>query len=306
MSDGAGSTVTAGHRPANGDAEETAARAGRGLRTALRRYLRPRQVRVGLGLLALMLLVTFLGPLFAPQSPNGITGSPYGGPHGGSPLGADTVGRDVLSRVLWGGYNLVWMSVSAALIGVAIGAGLGLIGAYRGGLVDTVLMRVMDVLLAFPGVILALLFVSMLGPNKLLLVILVAVGHVPGVTRVARGAAFPVLDREHVAWGRAVGLSARNIIARELLPNVMSPLLVEVGVRLMWSVGVLASLSYLGYGIQPPAPSWGAMISENRSALEIQPIAVLAPIVCVALFTIGGNLVSEGVSRVIARSEGRS
>ncbi|WP_031465001.1 ABC transporter permease [Sciscionella sediminilitoris] len=270
------------------------------------KYLRPGQVKVGLVLLALMLLFTFLGPLFAPHQPNGIIGTPYAEPGNGLTFGADTVGRDVLSRVLWGGYQLVWMSVLAALLGVAVGAGIGLLAAFRGGILETLLMRLMDVLLAFPGVLLALLFVSMLGPSKPLLVLLVAVGHLPGVARVTRGAVFPVLEREHVSWARAVGLPARTILARELLPNVMSPVLVEFGVRLMWSVGTIASLSYLGYGIQPPTADWGEMISSNRSALGIQSLAVLAPIACVALFTIGGNLVSEGVSRVIARSEGRA
>lgn len=207
--------------------------------------------------------------------------------------------------MLHGGVHLAWMAPLSAVLSVVVGAAVGMAAAYYRGWVDTVLMRTMDVLLAFPGLLMALMFVSMLGPTPPLLVTLVSLALIPGVARVIRGAALPVCDREFVLWARSAGIPGRKTIAREILPNVTSPLLVELGVRLMWAVGILASISFIGYGIQPPTPDWGLMVSENRTGLATQPLAVLAPIVMIVLFTVGGNLIAEGGARVIARTEGK-
>lgn len=272
---------------------------------ALRKIMRSSQLRFGLILLGGMLLVAVLGPLVAPYSPTEIIGKPFADPGNGALLGTDGLGRDVLSRVLYGGYNLLWMSTLAALGGVAVGTAIGLIGAYAGGATDMLLMRAMDVMLTLPTILLAILFVSMVGPTTWMLVILLILGHTPGMSRVIRGAALPVIQQEHVLWANAVGLSRRHILFREVLPMVTSPLVVEFGLRLMWSVSILASLSFLGFGLQPPAASWGLMISENRSGMAEQPLAVLIPVACIAVFTIGANLFAEGAARVIAHTEGK-
>jgi peptide/nickel transport system permease protein len=251
-----------------------------------------------------MVLFAVIGPFFAPHHPGQLVGAPHQGLGHGGVLGTDQLGRDVWSRVLWGGHNLAWMCLSAAAAGVAIGTAIGLTAGYYGGIVDTILMRCMDGLLAFPAIVFTLLFVSMLGPSRWRRVVLGATGHVPGVARVMRGAARPVLNQEYVQWARAVGLPTRHILGRQVLPNVTSPLMVELGLRVMWSIGILASLSYLGFGIQPPAADWGLMVSENKYALSVQPLAVLAPLVCIAIFATGANLFAEGMSRVIARTEG--
>ncbi|QIM16262.1 ABC transporter permease [Leucobacter insecticola] len=270
----------------------------------LARFLASRQVRWGIALLAVMLLFALLGPLFTPYPPAESIAFPYAPPGDGLLLGADQLGRDVFSRVLAGGVSLAWMAPLAAILGVLIGALIGMVAAYAGGWTDTILMRIMDVLLAFPGLLLALMFVSVLGPSSWLLVALVIIALVPGVARVIRGATLPICRREFVLWAQSVGTPNRTILLREILPNITSPLLVEFGVRLMWAVGILASISFIGYGIQPPTPDWGLMVSENRTGLTTQPLAVLVPIIMIALFTIGGNLISEGGARVIARTEG--
>lgn len=275
-----------------------------GRASVLRRFLSVRQVRWGIFLVFVMTLVAFCGHLVAPFSPTEPVSTPYAPPGDGLLLGADQLGRDVLSRVLSGGAYLAWMAPVTAVVGVFLGALVGMLAAYFGGWVDTLLMRFMDVLLAFPGILMALLFVSMLGPSPLLLVLLVIVALIPGVARVIRGATLPIVNREYVLWARAVGVKSASILTREVLPNITSPLLVELGIRLMWAVGILASISFIGYGIQPPTPDWGLMVSENRTGLATQPFAVLAPIVMIALFTIGGNLIAEGGARVIARTEG--
>lgn len=268
------------------------------------RVLTARQTRLGLIMMLVMILFAILGPLFAPHSPTAVIAKPYASPGDGLLLGADSLGRDIVSRILSGGANLTWMAIVATFGGVTLGTAIGLVSAFWGGVVETILMRVVDVMLTFPTIIMAILFISMVGPSRGILVILVAIGLTPGMARVMRGAARPVMRREHVMWARTVGLSSRHILMREVLPSVTSPLMVEIGLRLMWSVVGLASLSFLGFGVQPPASDWGLMVSENKDGLAIQPLAVFIPAACVALFTIGGNLFAEGAARVIGRTEG--
>ncbi|MHC9043267.1 ABC transporter permease [Microbacterium saperdae] len=272
----------------------------------LRRALRSPATRTGLIMMGLIVLIAFIGPLLAPYSPSEILGRPFTAPSSTSLLGTDSLGRDVLSRFLWGGRSLITMTILAAVIGIALGTAVGVSAAYFGRRTDMVLMRLSDVLLAFPTIVLALLLISMLGPNEVLLVIIVAISHVAGTARVMRGAALSVVDREYVLWSRTIGLPSWRIIGGQILPSITSPLMVEFGLRLMWSVGALASLSFLGYGIQPPASDWGLMVNENRNGLSVQVLTVIAPITAIAIFTIGGNLFAEGIARVVARTEGKS
>ncbi|RFS87286.1 ABC transporter permease [Actinomadura spongiicola] len=269
-----------------------------------RRVLTSKQTRLGLIMLVTMILFAIIGPFLTPHSPTAVIAKPYASPGDGLLLGADSLGRDIVSRILSGGINLTWMGIAATAGGVILGTAIGLVAAFAGGIVDTLLMRVVDVLLTFPTIIMAILFISMVGPSRWILVVLVAIGLTPGMARVMRGAARPVMRREHVMWARTIGLSSRHILMREVLPSVTSPLMVEIGLRLMWSVVGLASLSFLGFGVQPPDADWGLMVSENKDGLAIQPLAVLIPAACVALFTIGGNLFAEGAARVIGRTEG--
>ncbi|URK86395.1 ABC transporter permease (plasmid) [Rhizobium sp. RCAM05350] len=195
------------------------------------------------------------------------------------------------------------MSLAATAFGITLGTFLGLLGAYFKGIVDEVIMRVVDINMAFPSVVFALLAVTMLGPGKLLLVLLVGFSQAPSIARVVRGAALSIVEREYIQYAQAIGLPSHRILLKEVLPNVTTPLLVEVGLRLMWSISTLAGLSFLGYGIQPPAADWGLMINENRNALSIQPWAVIVPIVAIAMFTIGGNLFVEGIARAMGRTD---
>lgn len=267
--------------------------------------LRSNQVRLGIVLIVVMLVFAVVGALVQPHDPTRTLGSPYGTPgRDGLLLGADYLGRDVLSRVLAGGIGLAWMAPVSAIAALLIGAFVGIVAPYYGGATDVILMRIMDVLLAFPALLFTLLFVSVIGPTPWLLVTLVTVGMFPGVARVIRGAAQPLCEREYVRWSRTVGIPSRHVLLRDIVPNLVSPLMVEFGMRLMWSVGILASMSFIGYGIQPPHADWGLMVSENRNGLGGQPWSVLAPVICIVLFTIGGNLIAEGSARVISRTEG--
>ena len=158
-------------------------------------------------------------------------------------------------------------------------------------------MRICDVFLAFPQIVFALLLVSAFGPKLYLLVLTVGITHAPRVARVMRGAAQQVVERDFVKAAEAVGESRSRILFSELLPNVTSPLLVETGLRLTYSIGLVAALSFLGFGLQPPHADWGLMINENRLALSVQPWGVVLPVVAIALLTIGTNLVTDGIAR---------
>jgi peptide/nickel transport system permease protein len=275
--------------------------AGRGprLRT-LARSLRYGRARIGIGLTVLVVLLALVGPLAAPHAPDAVVGLPAQTPSGRFLLGTDYLGHDVLSRVLWGGRSVVWMAFAAATLGVAVGAAVGLLAAYSRPLADDVLMRGMDVILAFPQIVFVLLFVSLLGPKLGLIVVLVALSWVPQVARVVRGITADIVHREYVESAELIGLSRRRILAREILPNVTTPLLVEYGLRLTWSIALIAALSFLGFGIQPPSADWGLMINENRTILTTQPWAVVVPAALIALFAIGTNLIAEGIARAIA------
>jgi peptide/nickel transport system permease protein len=264
------------------------------------RALRSGRTRLGLLLTAAVVLLALVGPLLAPHDPSAFVGIPQEGPSSSVPLGTDYLGHDVLSRLLWGGRSVVWMSFVAATGGVIVGAAVGMLAGFSRSRLDDTLMRVMDVILAFPQIVLVLLFVSMLGAHLGLIVGLVALSWVPQVARVARGVTADVVHREYVQAAEAIGLSRRRILLREILPNVATPLIVEYGLRLTWSIAVIAAVSFLGFGIQAPNADWGLMINENRAILTQQPWAVIAPAFCIAVFAIGTNLVAEGISRAIA------
>lgn len=243
--------------------------------------------------------VALVGPLVTGPGATDIVGVPYAAAGGSAPLGTDYLGRDVLARVLSGGRSVVWMSFAATTLGVSVGALIGMVAGFARASVDSVLMRPLDVLLAFPQIVLAMLFVSMLGSHAWLIVLLVGVGRIPPVARVTR-AIMEQREHDYVAAARLLGVRRSRILVGEILPNLTTPLMVEFGLRLTWSIAVIAGLSFLGFGIQPPAADWGLMINENRTGLTIQPWAMAAPALAIAALTVGTNLVTEGIARAIA------
>lgn len=267
---------------------------------SVRRSLQYGRTRFGLGLLLVIVLLALIGPFVAPHPPDAVVGFPAGGPSGSFPLGTDYLGHDVLSRVLWGGRSVLWMAFSAATLGVVFGAAIGVLAGYTHKLADDLLMRGMDVILAFPQIVFVLLFVSLLGPKLGLIVVLVAIAWIPQVARVVRGITSDIVHREFIESAELIGLPRRQIMLKEILPNVTTPLMVEYGLRLTWSIALIAAISFLGFGIQPPHADWGLMINENRNVLTLQPWAVIVPAVCIALFAIGTNLIAEGIARAIA------
>ena len=257
----------------------------------------PRLGAVGFALTAAVIALALLGPLLAPASPTDFVGIPFQPPSAAALLGTDMLGRDVLSRVLCGGYKILGMSALATVIGVLTGALLGLAAGYAKGAADELIMRLLDVALAFPQTILALLFVSLIGPEPWLIVLVVAAIHAPQVARVARAATLRVAEEDFVRFAEAIGISPAKIMVREILPNIVNPLMVELGLRFTYSIAIIAGLSFLGFGQQPPAPDWGLMINENRIGLASNPWPVVVPVLLIAILTIGTNLFTEAVAR---------
>lgn len=262
-----------------------------------RRAWRQGRTKIGVALVVLLVGIALIGPFFAPHSSSEFVGAPYAHPFSAAKLGTDNLGRDVLTRFLWGGRSVLGLSLLATGLGLLLGVVIGLTAAYSRSVLDDVLMRGMDVILAFPSIVLALVAVSTVGPKLWLLVIAVGITTTPRVARVTRGASLEIVERDFVHAAEAIGVSHRKILFGEILPNVTSPLMVEASLRLTYSIGLIAGLSFLGFGLQPPAADWGLMINENRQGLTIQPWGVVLPVMAIGLLTIGTSLIGDGLSR---------
>jgi peptide/nickel transport system permease protein len=280
------------------DAVRVRAPAGAMFRIALRLW----RTRIGLALVVALVLVAAVGPVFARYGPTHFVGlAPNSPPSSKALFGTDHIGQDVWSRFLWGGREILVMAVLATVLGLVLGAAVGLTAAYARNVLDDVLMRGMDVILAFPQIMLALVAIATVGPKAWLIVLTVGLTTMPRVARVTRGAAQPIVERDFVAAAEALGLPRARILLREVLPNVLSPLLVEANLRLTYAIGLIASLAFLGFTPNPNAADWGLMIQENQLALGTnQPWGVVLPMLAIALLTVGTGLVGDGFARAAA------
>ncbi len=252
----------------------------------------------GSGLVLVVVLIAAIGPFLSPHPPLQFVTTPGAPPTSKFPLGADILGRDVLSRVLDGGWQLLLMATAATGIGVVLGTAAGIAAAQLRGWRDGVIMRTVDVILAFPQLVFALLLVSILGPARWLLVVAVGISHVPQVARVIRAAALDVSERDFVKAVEITGVRQSKLMSGEILPNLLTPLTVEAGLRLTYSIVIMTGLSFIGFGLQPPAPNWGYMINENRIILTTNPWAVVAPAILIAVLTVGLNTFTDAIARV--------
>jgi peptide/nickel transport system permease protein len=253
---------------------------------------------VGLGLAVFVVLVAVIGPFVAPNPPDTLVTLAFGKPSGQFLLGGDFLGRDVLSRVLDGGWVLLIMAACATALGIVAGTAAGVSAAYRRGASDGIIMRAVDVLLSFPQLVFALLLLSLLGPKLWLITIAVGVSHAPQVARVLRSATLELSERDFVKAAELQGMRPAKVMWKEILPNLVSPLMVEVGLRLTYSIVIVAGLAFLGFGQPPPAANWGTMINENREGLSLNPWPVLVSALLIALLTIGTNTFTDAFARV--------
>jgi peptide/nickel transport system permease protein len=261
--------------------------------------------RIGLIIVAVIVAIAAIGPFVTPHPPTYLVGIPYQAPGPGLPLGTDELGRDVLSRVLAGGWQLILMALAATAIGMVVGTAAGLTAAYRGKVADTAIMRLADVFLAFPQLVFALLLVSLIGPKIWVLVLAVGWSHAPQVARVVRADALERIESDYVQAARLLGTPWWRVLLSDVLPNTLPVIMVEVGLRLTYSIVVIAGLSFVGFGLQPPAADWGLMINENRGGMTLNPWGVLAPGILLAILTIGANLFTDAIARVGLRIDAR-
>ncbi|MFD8818937.1 ABC transporter permease [Streptomyces sp. NPDC059627] len=277
--------------PAAAEVRARTARAWRTLRSS-------RTALVGLAVVGVHVLLALLAPLLTSYDP--IANDPSHvllGPSWEHWAGTDQYGRDVLARVLYGGRYALGVSVVSTVLAVALGTVIGCAAALRGGWFDDVLGRVLDAVLSVPAILALLVVVTALGTGSAVIVCAVAVVFVPQVVRVVRGAALAVVPADYVTAARARGEGTWSILRREVLPNIADVVGVEFAMRASWVVLLISSLSFLGFGADPPTPDWGLMVAENRTAITVVPMASLAPIIALATLVVGLNLAADGLSK---------
>lgn len=267
-------------------------------RAQLTRLVRSPGSIAGLVILLFWFTMAIAWPLLAPHGPTDFhLLKKFTPPSSEYWLGTDNFGRDVLSRILAGSRSVLFVSLSAAVLGVLIGTTLGLTAAFYGGIIEEGLMRLMDVLMAFPLIVMALLIIAVLGPSQVNVVMVVAFAFAPYNARVIRAAALNQRDLNFVAAARLRGENGPYIMTVEILPNISGTIVVELTVRLALAIFTIATLSFLGLGIQPPTPDWGLMIAEGRQYYRIAPWIVLFPSLAIASLIVGINLLADGLRR---------
>lgn len=255
---------------------------------------------LGLSIVALFILMTVFGPLL----------SPYGyaeqnldnrlqPPSTEHLFGTDQFGRDIFSRILVGSRDVLTIAGSGSLLAVLAGLCIGLLAGYAGGVSDELFMRLMDVLLAIPPLLLAMIILATIGPSRVNVVLVVGILYIPMVARVVRSVVLEVKTREFIEAARLRGESSAYIIFREILPNVLPPLAVEASMRFSYSIFLVASLGFLGLGVQPPSPDWGMMVGEARTWFEQAPWVLLFPAGTIALLVVGVAFMSDGLRRML-------
>jgi peptide/nickel transport system permease protein len=266
------------------------------------RFLQNAGGAVGAGILLFVVGVALVGPFFAPHSPTAPIGVPFGGPSADAPLGYDMLGRDVLSRVLWGGRSVLFLAGAATLLAYLAGGLVGLVAGYSRSLADAILMRGVDVLISIPALLFILVLITGAGTSKAALIAGVAVVQAPLVARIVRTATLEQAVRGFVEAAEARGERLFSILGREILPNIVSPIAADFGLRFTYSIILVASVNFFGLGLQPPDADWALIISENRIGLTLNPWVILVPAALIALLTISLSLVGDAVARSLGRS----
>ena len=269
-------------------------------RAFVREVLATRLVGTGLAILGVVVFCAIFADVISPYDPieqdyTALTQPPSLA----HPLGTDDLGRDVLSRIIHGSRVSLQVGIIAVGIALAVGVTLGLVSGYVGGWVDDVLMRFVDAVQAFPGLILALAITAALGPS--IGNAMVAIGFVsaPGIARLTRGQTLSIREREFVAAARVLGIPPIAIMARHIWPNVTAPIIVQATLMIAGAIVTEASLSFLGVGVNPPTPSWGAMLRTGSQYLEVAPWLALAPGVAIFLTVLAFNFVGDGLRRAL-------
>lgn len=270
------------------------------LRQVLERLLDNKGAVVGCLLLLAILLISLIGPSFSPYNFNDmILSDRFMAPCAKHPLGTDGYGRDILVRLMYGGRYSLLLGFAGAISGMLLGIVLGLIDGYIGGMFDTVFMRFLDIWAAIPGQLLSIIISTALGPGFVNTVIALSIGEVPLVIRLMRGQILRVRKEEYLEAAQSINASPVRIMFTHILPNVISPVIVNTTMNIGAVITSAAALSYLGLGIKPPNPEWGAMLSAGKSYIGVYNWLVLYPGLCIALVVLCVNLFGDGLRDAI-------
>lgn len=251
---------------------------------------------VGLVIVVGVALIAIAAPLIAPDDPTRVDAlRRLAPPSADTLLGTDNLGRDILSRLIWGARLSLGTAGLAAVLILTIGVGSGMIAGFYGGLLDDLLMRVVDVLLAFPALILALAIAGVLGPSIMSVMIGIVAVAWADYARVMRGQVLSARERQYVEAARAIGVGNTRILTRHLLPNVLPPILVLASLEMGGLILAISGLSFLGLGAQPPTPEWGAMLNDGRAFIAAAPQLMIYPGLAISIVVVGFNLLGDGL-----------
>ncbi len=265
-------------------------------RAVFRRFLR-RKVSVAAALVLLgIILLCILGPMFIHTDPlaQDLLNA-YQSPSSEHLLGTDNLGRDIFIRMLYGGRTSISISFQGVLLGTAMGVLIGVFAGYFGGIVDTLLSRLIDILLAFPGLLLAIAVVAVLGSGTQNTVIAISIFSIPSVARMVRGEVLSLRTNEYIAASKVMGENNFRIIFRHIIPNAVSQIIVNITLQLGTAILIASSLSFLGLGVQPPNPEWGSMLSQAREVLRSYPLQAIIPGLAITAVVMSFSLVGDGL-----------
>ncbi len=262
-----------------------------------RRLKKDKLALIGAGWLIFVILVSLAAPLIAPYDPIDTSLKdrlqPIATP--GHLLGTDDLGRDLLSRLVWGGRISLMVGFGAVLVAMIIGTILGLVTGYFGGRLDTVIMRLIDILMAFPAILLAIAIVAAIGPGLQNAMLAVAIVGVPYYARIVRGAAITLREQEYILASRAMGSGNSRLLLAHIFPNCLPPLIIAATLDIGWMIIFAAGLSFLGIGAQPPTPEWGIMLSQGHKFIRQAPHASIVPGLAIFLVVLALNLFGDGI-----------
>lgn len=266
----------------------------------LKRFRRNQMAFVGFSIVAIYCLLAVLAPVLAPYDPVDMDFlAILQGPDRSHLLGTDEFGRDILSRMLYGARSTIAVAFGAVALAIGVGVPIGVMAGFLGRRMDSVLMRSMDVLMAFPALLLALAVIAILGQSTANIVVAIGIVYIPQFARVTRAAVLSVKHLEFIEASRALGLQSFGIVLRHVFPNIWTAVIVQASISLSLAVLYESALTFLGMGTQPPMPSWGLMLSEGRRFMELAPWTVIAPGVAIIGLVLGFNLLGDGIRDVL-------
>jgi peptide/nickel transport system permease protein len=261
----------------------------------LRRLWRSVTARAGLGIVVLLLLIAVFADVLAPYSPTQTTSSSLATPSWSHLLGTDLLGRDVLSRVIYGSRVSVYVGVLSTVLGTLLGMPFGAVAGFYGGRLDNLIMRLMDVLLAFPIFLLAIVIMVILAPSTMNVVLALAIVRIPILARIVRASVLSVKENEYIEAAKALAVPTVRVLGRHVLPNCLAPIIVTSTLNIGTAIIIEASLSFLGLGTQPPTPTWGWDLKQNLTLIEINPWITIFPGLAILVTVLAFNLLGDGL-----------